>query len=202
MALSTPRRVLAGVTLAGVIGVGGLGVAALNPLGVAGAQDATTAQAPSTDRPKKGEVLDEVLAGLVADGTIDQAQSDKIAAAFKDKAAALRDQFGDHQDRKDRRAERRGAGLTTAAQALGITEDELKAALKDGQTIAEVADAEGVDVQVVIDALIAEGNQRIDAAVADGRIDAEKAAELKAKLAEQVQKRITTPREERVRPGG
>ena len=47
--------------------------------------------------------------------------------------------------------------LGAAAESLGITEDELRTALReDGQTLAEVAAAEGVDVQVVIDAIVAE----------------------------------------------
>ena len=54
---------------------------------------------------------------------------------------------------------------TAAAEAIGITEDELRAALEGGQSIAQVAEAEGVDVQTVIDALVADGTERLEAAI-------------------------------------
>lgn len=79
-----------------------------------------------------------------------------------------------------------GARLDAVAEALGITEDELHDAIEDGQTIAEVADANGVDVQTVIDALVAEATARIDAKVADGDLTQEQADELKAELTERI----------------
>jgi uncharacterized protein YidB (DUF937 family) len=79
-----------------------------------------------------------------------------------------------------------GADLDVAAEALGISEDDLRDALRDGQTIAEVAEAEGVDVQTVIDALVAEATARIDDAVADGDLDADDAEELKADLPDRI----------------
>lgn len=79
-----------------------------------------------------------------------------------------------------------GARLDTAAEAIGITAEELRAALQDGSTIAEVAEANGVDLQVVIDALVAEATAKIDAAVADGTMESERAEELKADLVERI----------------
>lgn len=79
-----------------------------------------------------------------------------------------------------------GARLDAAAEAIGITADELRTALEDGSTITEVAEANGVDVQTVIDALVAEATARIDAAVDDGSLDAERADELKANLVERI----------------
>lgn len=55
----------------------------------------------------------------------------------------------------------RGAGLAAAAEALGITEDELRSALQDGKSIAQVAEEQGIDVQVVIDALVADATERL-----------------------------------------
>ena len=72
--------------------------------------------------------------------------------------------------------------LSAAAEAIGISEDDLRTALEDGQSIAAVAEANGVEVQVVIDALVAEATSRIDEAVADGRIEQDRAEELKADL--------------------
>ena len=80
------------------------------------------------------------------------------------------------------------AGLDVAAEALGMTEDELRDALTEGegQTIAEVAAAEGVEVQTVIDALVAAATARIDDEVAEGDLTEEEATERKADLEERM----------------
>jgi len=64
----------------------------------------------------------------------------------------------------DRRGpwERRHDRLATAAEALGISEEALLEALQDGQSIAQVAEAEGVEVQTVIDALVAAATERLE----------------------------------------
>ena len=52
---------------------------------------------------------------------------------------------------------------------------ELATAVQSGQSIADVAAAEGVDVQVVIDALVTEAEARIAQGVTDGRFTLEEA---------------------------
>ena len=79
-----------------------------------------------------------------------------------------------------------GAGLDAAAEALGIEVSELHDALRDGKSIADVAAENDVDVQDVIDALVAAGTEAIDDAVAAGKIDEERAAELKDNLSDRV----------------
>jgi hypothetical protein len=68
---------------------------------------------------------------------------------------------------------------SVVAKAIGISEADLTTALQGGQTVAQVAAAHNVDLQVVIDALIADGQAELDAAVKAGTItqaqaDAEK----------------------------
>ena len=82
-------------------------------------------------------------------------------------------------------------GLEAAATALDMTADELREALSaDGATLASVAEAQGVDVQVVIDGLVAEAQEHLDQAVADGHLSQEeadeKAADLEARITEMV----------------
>ncbi len=57
-------------------------------------------------------------------------------------------------------ASERPRPLAVAAEALGMTEAELRAELESGKSIADVAVAEGVDVQTVIDALVARFTER------------------------------------------
>jgi len=81
---------------------------------------------------------------------------------------------------------RLSARLDTAAEAIGVTADELRTELEGGSTIAAVAEANGVDIQTVVDALVAEATARIDAAVADGALEADRAEEMKANLVERI----------------
>lgn len=59
----------------------------------------------------------------------------------------------------------RGERLETAAEALGMTADELRTELEAGKSIAQVAEEKGVDKQDVIDALVAEGTERLEQAI-------------------------------------
>jgi hypothetical protein len=66
-----------------------------------------------------------------------------------------------HRHGAGRHAGRGGPGLEAAAAAIGIPADDLRTQLRSGQSIAAVAEANGVDVNVVIDAMTAEARTRI-----------------------------------------
>jgi hypothetical protein len=73
----------------------------------------------------------------------------------------------------------REAELAAAAEALGMTTEELTTELRSGKTLAEIAEEAGVDLGVVRDAIQAaraeEIRQWIEQAVSDGTISQEKA---------------------------
>jgi hypothetical protein len=74
-----------------------------------------------------------------------------------------------------------------------MTEDELRTALEtDGTTLADVAGEQGVEVDVLVDALVAAQEERIAAAVEDGRITQEQADERLADLEERVTERVNS----------
>jgi hypothetical protein len=52
--------------------------------------------------------------------------------------------------------------LSVAASTIGVSEADLKTALQSGQSIADVANAHGVDPQTVIDALVKAGETRLE----------------------------------------
>jgi hypothetical protein len=60
-----------------------------------------------------------------------------------------------------------GAGLEAAAEALGMSKADLLAALKDGKSIAQVAEDQGIEVQTVVDALVADATARLEAIEAE-----------------------------------
>ena len=79
-----------------------------------------------------------------------------------------------------------GAHLEAAATALGMTSDELKTALADGSSLADVAASKKVAVQKVIDAIVVDEKAEIAQAVTDGKLTQAQADALQAKVIEHV----------------
>ena len=77
-----------------------------------------------------------------------------------------------------------------AAEALGMTTDELREARQAGQSLAEIAAAQGVSVDTVIDALTADAEARIAEKVAAGELTQEEADERLAGLDERVAEKV------------
>ncbi len=80
----------------------------------------------------------------------------------------------------------RGGQTDLVAEALGMTPEELHEVLADGQTVADVAEAQGVALEDVADALVAAHTEQIQQAVEDGRLTQEEADEKIAELGTQV----------------
>jgi polyhydroxyalkanoate synthesis regulator phasin len=162
---------VASLAASSVLGGGAVGVVLSSPV-VAVAQE-DTGDAVTDQR---AGAIEEVLAGLVADGTITQAQADAVAEAL---VAALPSRGGRH-------GHHAWFGISTAAEVIGIDAAELVADLQDGSSVAAVASANGVDAQAVIDALVTEAMERLDQAVADGRLTAEEAADKEADIVDSI----------------
>lgn len=90
-----------------------------------------------------------------------------------------------------------GRHLDTAAEALGLSVDELRAELENGQTIADVAAAQGVDVQTVIDAMVAEAEAHVAEEVESGELSQEEADQKLADLEERITASVNGERPER-----
>jgi hypothetical protein len=125
------------------------------------------------------ERLRDVLQPLVDDGTLTAEQLDAVVAALRDAGAGP---FGHGHGP----GPGRGPGLDAAAEALGMTADELRGALADGSTIAEVAEAGGVDLQAVIDAMVADLETHLAEKVAEGDLTQEEADERLATAQEHI----------------
>jgi hypothetical protein len=187
---------------------GSFAVAALNPLGVAGAQDNTqsppAASAPAgrwggmghgPGRPG-ADVVNETLGELVANGTITQAQADAIRGSVKSKIEAHRAENPNPRTGNGPGKGERGFAFgqdvfETVAKTIGVDAQQLRTELRDGnKSIAQAAKDHNVDPQKVIDALVADANTRIDAAVTSGKLPADKAAKVKAGIADQMTKLV------------
>lgn len=88
------------------------------------------------------------------------------------------------------RAERMAERQATLTEVLGVSADELQAARDADQTIADIAAAQGLDLQTVVDALVANAQANIDEKLAAGDIDADRAAEISDGLVDRVTARV------------
>ncbi len=62
----------------------------------------------------------------------------------------------------------RGGMMEPVAEVLGMTAEEFFAAVEEGQTMAEIAAAQGIELSEVVDALVAPRVEQMEQAVADG----------------------------------
>ena len=90
-----------------------------------------------------------------------------------------------------------GADLAAAASYLGITEEQLRAELQNGNTLAEVAKTHGKTVAGLVNAVVAEAKTRLDSAVKAGRLTQAEAdatlAGLKRRITDFVNGRFPSP---------
>ena len=84
-------------------------------------------------------------------------------------------------------------GRAVAAKTIGISEDQLRTELKPGKSIADVARARGVEPQVVADAMKAQRRADLDKAVADGKLPARIADQLKSHIDREIDQLIQLP---------
>jgi polyhydroxyalkanoate synthesis regulator phasin len=197
MKLRGKRYAAAGLA-AGLVAGGGIGLIAQSTGGVSAASTAQSTESVTDDENSQpgdrqpGDRLGEVLQPLIDDGTLTQEQADKVVETI----VAARPMGGDGMGGRPGGGGpggHHGGGqmmresFAEVAELLGLTTDELKTAMREeDQTLATIAEANGSSAQAVIDLLVTNGTERINTAVADGRITQEKADEMLAELPERV----------------
>lgn len=189
---TTTKRTIAAVAVAAAA-VGGVAGSALSSPTAAVAQE--TESTDDEARPSRETAIQDVLSTLVTDGVITRAQADAVTDALVENLP----------ERGHHRGFRHGVRMETVATIIGIDVQELMEALRDGSTIAEVAAANGSSADAVINGLVAEANERIDEAVAEGKLSADQAAEAKANAAERIEAMVNgefEPHRRGFGPGG
>jgi hypothetical protein len=177
------RLLIAG---AAVLGTGAL---LAGPISVAAQDDDDTQE----DDDDSGGWVQDALDDLVAGGTLTQQQADAVEDALRDARPERPGPWGRGGPWGPGPGPFHGIarfGLDTAAEAIGIEPEALREALAEGQTVAEVAAANGVDAQVVIDALVAEVESQLDELVADGVIEEAERAEHVAEATERINEMV------------
>src|SRR5689334_3442110 len=174
--MRSPRASALALACVGLVGVG---------VGAAFAPAAASAAAMGTQAVTSGVTsLRNALAGLVKDGTLTQAQADKVASALE----------RSRPERGSGGHGRRHLDLDTAASVIGVTTDELHTALENGKTLAQVAQSRGISQATLVDRLVATQTARIAAAVKAGRLTQAQADARTAALRARITERVTTAR--------
>jgi hypothetical protein len=143
-------------------------VAAVLTLGTAGLVAAAGVQ---------GNGPASALSGLVSDGTLTQAQADKVAEALK----AHRDEM-----QKERQADR-AEMEALVAKTLGISEADVQKAHQDGKSLADLA---GDKRDELVAAMVAFENAKIDQGVTEGKLTQAQADKMKANTQKRVENRV------------
>ena len=92
-----------------------------------------------------------------------------------------------------------GEKLEAAAEYLGITEEDLRSALQEGKSLADLAEEEGKSVDGLKDALLAEAQTRLNEAVADEKLTREQADRILERLREGIDDLVNASGENRFR---
>jgi hypothetical protein len=210
------RKTLVAVGIAAVVLL--VGLVAVLSLGLprrTGTQAVTSA--PSQPATAFDQSVRDALRPLINNGTLNQSQVDAVVQALRNARPPFgdRDGWGRHDgwgrydgwDRRDGWGRRggwgyrdgwgrhRGFSFDTAANAIGISTDELAQELRSGRSIADVARSKNVDPQKVVDALVDRFRQRLDRAVASGRYTRAEAdqilAQERTRITDMVNRRFT-----------
>ncbi len=143
------KKSLTSMLLVGGMVVGGAGVAAAQYGDAEPAEDVAVEEVTEDVTAEDVDVNDDAIDGA----TLLQVQDD-----------ADTDDADDSED-GERDRSRCSGKHAAAAEAIGIDVEDLQAELEAGATIAEVAEANGVATQDVIDAMVANAAERLDAKV-------------------------------------
>jgi hypothetical protein len=123
----------------------------------------------------------------VAEGKLTAAQRDQIAGQLEARITELVNNGRGARGAGGPAAFRGGALIDTAAGYLGLSRDQLLERVRGGQTLAQIAAAQGKSAEGLIDAMVAAAKQQLDQKVAEGKLTAAQ----RDQIAGQLEARIT-----------
>ena len=174
------------IAVASAAGVASLAVAVVGLPALADA--ATNGTSPTDAVSKRVSAIRGSLQGLVDDKTLTDAQADKVAETLGQKGPFP---GGGEGFRHGGPGFFLGGGMDAVAKVLGMSVEDLRAALREGTTLADLAKQKGKSVDAVVAALTSSANQRIDAAVKAGKLTKAQGDEAKQKVAEGMKTFVT-----------
>jgi ribosomal protein S20 len=119
----------------------------------------------------------------VKDGRLTQAEGNRLKAEIDRQSVPMFGPgFGGRHDFEFRHVHR----LDTAAKYLGMTEAQLRSALEDGKTLAQVAKDKGKSVDGLVNALLADARTHLNQKVEEGVITRAQADQMLSGLRERI----------------
>lgn len=175
-----------GLILTGILVTGAAGAVAITPASATTSDNAVTSRLAG---------IKSALSGLVTNGTLTQAQADKVAGTLdSQRPMGGRGGMGGPGGRLG------GIVMTqthgAAAKALGMTADELYAAVQSGKSLADVAKDQKVSVDAVVKAMVTAAERQLATAVKDGTMTQAQADTMKSSLTQRITDQVNG-----VRPG-
>ena len=139
-------------------------------------------------------LVDEAEARIderVTDGDLTADEAAELKADLQDRITdRVNAELGEFGPRMGHHGPGDGVAIETITDLLGIEVSDLFDALRDGKTLAEVAEDNGVSTDELVTALVDEAEARIDERVTDGDLTADEAADLKADLQDRITERV------------
>jgi ribosomal protein S20 len=203
------KKYIAGAGVAAALLTGSLAVAAVSPIGFAGAQDTTTSEAPATAAPSTDTAPDQTAPDQTAPpagsdqrstdhGPLSTSLDELVSEGVinQDQAEAIRSRVDENRQKWESDHPHMGHGgfgelresAQAVADALGMPVEDVMSALRGGSSLNDLAAKQGVDPAAVSKILVDAANAKIDQALTDGKLDQAKADELKAKVSDNVGK--------------
>lgn len=159
------NKTFATIAIAAGLGIGGLGLAS------SALADSDSNSESGTEQTEPAEPTGQDPVGLVTPQQVDEPAGDEAPEGREG-------------------CRRGGRSLGPAADVIGIEVEELRTALDEGQTLADIATANGVDPNAVVDAIASASADRLAEHVADGDITQEEADERLAEKSERITAKV------------
>jgi hypothetical protein len=180
------KKLAAIAVAASMAGGAGASVALFGPNAAIASTSSPTATATAAATPTAPPWMTDALKKLVDAGTITQAQADAVSSAL----VAAQPERGHGGPGGPGGRHELGDDMEIAAKAIGVTADELKAALQSGSSMADVAKAHSVDPQKVIDALVADEKAELADQVSKGTLTQAQADQRSTNITQRVTDRV------------
>lgn len=186
------RKRTAAAILAATVATGAGAAVSAPGLALAATSDPSSSSSATDRAAARLTAIKDALKGLVSDGTLNQSQADKVADTL-----SKADIGGGH-------GHGRGDGLspTAVAQALGITEQELRDAQSQGKTLTQIAQGKGISRDDLIAKLKAAATTQLDADLKAGKITQAQHDQQVAGLDQRLAQRVDSVRQPHGPKGG
>jgi lambda repressor-like predicted transcriptional regulator len=151
----------------------------------------------------QGLPVGELISALVSDaeaqvaehldaGQITEEQADRILDGLEERITER--VYAERPVREGRGRRGHGQGSEIVSELLGMTTQEIRDGFEAGNTLAELAQAQGVSSEQLVDALVAEAEARVTEKVESGDISQDRADSILGNMEERIENRVNSER--------